>query len=277
MMKGSYPRIIEAEAGQVLGISTGFNACQEHNINHEDLQRALTVLRYGIDDEIIAGLRAGEHVNLPHILERMRLVKNLDQIQFREISDGDTPEALIGYCEGDITDHLGQLQIQSNQSCAGAWDNRSFAFRVRGMQQVMQLKDLYRQMTLGNTCFASCFAFYDGEAQLDGVTIMVVDRLYPKYQEAVAQTQSDYLSKLRLKAASRESELRQFFYRGKTIPGFIWPMWKDDAETEVVYGFNPGAGVKADYCGPYTFYELKVWAEAGCGYHLKPSTKEETP
>jgi hypothetical protein len=269
MRQGDDPHIIIANEGRILGIATGAGCSTEHECGKQKLQEALTSHVDELDDKLVEDLRAGKVVEFPKLIERKRISRNLENIKFYSIQCAE-PEAYLGYSRDGFQPGDSQLAL-IHGDIAGAWDETSFGFRVRGEKNVKMLKELHEQILAKNVCFAGTFAECDGETRLNGIILMIVDRLRPEYVAEIAEVQKRYESKLRLKAASREVELQIKMQNcGVGNVGFIWPRWKDKSESEVVYCFNPDGNTKADYYGPYTFDEISDWIQMGCTYRLAP-------
>jgi hypothetical protein len=275
MRQGDDPHIIISNAGRILGIATGAGCCTEHECGKQKLQEALTSHVDGLDDKLVEDLRAGKVVEFPKLIERKRINRNLESIMFFSIQCAE-PEAYLGYSRDGFRPGGSQLSL-IHGDIAGAWDETSFGFRVRGEKNVKMLKELHEQILAENVCFAGTFAEYDGETRLNGIILMIEDRLRPEYVAEIAEVQKRYESKLRLKAASKELEL-QIKMRNCGIGGvgFIWPQWKDNSELEVVYCLNPDGNIKADYYGPYTFDEIADWLQSRCSYRLASSKSRAT-
>jgi hypothetical protein len=152
---------------------------------------------------------------------------------------------------------------------AGAWDERSFAIRVRGARYVTALRRFYEDLRQGQVMFAGSF-FERPSRHLTGVILANTRYLTPEDRETLALAQTRHESMMRLKARDDSAQLMHEMREaagGRGHFGHIWILWKDAAESDVLYGLNPGWQVKAQY-GRYTRAELLMWAAGNYAHEL---------
>lgn len=289
MRRGYDPRIVISNSGRILGIATGSDACTEHECGSRPLQESLTGYTMHSELEIVAKLQksqtllgkltGGGEVQIPGVLERKRIKQNLSNIKI-DVTEGDTPEAILMYyprAASEPKDFINELSFYRDDETAGAWDEKSFAFRVRGKKNVQRLVELHEKIMSGAVCFAGSFATDDKGKCMGGVILMIEDRLRAEYIDKMEQAQQEYESNLRLKASARVVELNTLMR--KHLPGeyvgHIWAVWGDEGQEHIMYCLNPAHMVKAQYYGPYTFDEMAAWLKAKCSYPLMPKEKSE--
>ena len=287
MRQGNNARLIYDAANHLVAIATGADAAAEHECGSRPLQQALCTQ---FDDEaaLVARLAAGERIDYPQLSARKRITKRAPGLQFIHIpargADGQ-PHAVLGYSRQNLAFSAEELRFRSpsvlneDPNVAGAWDEESFAIRVRGERHVTALRDFHDALQAGKCLFAGTFLQATG--RLSGVVIGNEEHFDDATRQAMTHAQALYESELRLKARDDSrvllSELRQaagVSPSGRLDIGHLWVRWADERETEVVYGLNPGYRVKADYFGPYRREELLAWARAGFAYHLRPASRE---
>ncbi|MBC8741849.1 hypothetical protein F6X40_35465 [Paraburkholderia sp. UCT31] len=269
MHRGCESKLVFSNSGLV-GFATGSDHCTEHECGSEVLLSSLTAKSESEADAIDV-LRRGQEPVYPDLLESKRIVKFPQQLQF-VIAEGDVPEAILGFAPQSLSECTNELRFiegskYQDPHVAGAWDSGSFAIRVRGVGYVQALTAFHEALRAGNVVFAA--TFLKRNERLGGVIMADLTKLSEDDKAAVKQAQKQFDSQLRLKARSRVVELNQEIVRyiGRGV-GHLWPIWSDEAETDVVYGLNPGYGVDAEYYGPYTREQLLAWAKANCSYRL---------
>lgn len=302
MRKGFNPQVLLNEQGDIIAIATGSDACAEHECGSREMQNRLCDFSYGralprgivhkvgealglreseflSEDELIAALRKGWPVEYPTLLERKTIRRNLSQIVYQEGTDkSGAPVALVGYAPQGHGLSFNNPELSfgcGDGHLAGAWDERGFAFAVRGKEWVAKLAAFASKLRKGQCLFAGTFLVDRPNARMSGVVIAAKDVLEPADLEAIAHAQAKWETDKRLQARSRINELNALFSQHRAVshvqwPGHLWPLWKAEVDGEVVYGLNPGHGVDADYYGPYTFEQLEAWMLAETKQPLRP-------
>ena len=302
MRQGLSPQVVMTKKGQIYAIATGSDACAEHEMGAKSL---LSALCHEARDEavVVSALKArtpifsrfdkgGEiaaegALSYPDLLESKRLAKNLDALKFVERSDG-TPEALlyfapfeVGFDHPELVFPGRQTFLGENINLAGAWDERSFALRVRGDLQVKALREFYQALMEQKVIFGGLL---DDEAlnRFNGIVLVNTQLLSPSMRQSILNAQAKWESALRLKALDDARDLTDQMQRAAAqsvltkskgaitnlSPGHLWVRWADKEESAIVYCLNPGYGIKADYLGPYTREQLLDWARTGYAYPL---------
>lgn len=163
------------------------------------------------------------------------------------------------------------ISSSADPDVCGAWDEESFAIHVRGKKYVKALKGFYEAIKAGTVVFAGSF-FERDRVSLGGVVLANTKLFGEQEKQSISKAQSEYESKLRLKARDESKAIRmemEKLHGGRNSgPGYIWPIWSNAHETEVVYGLNPNHSDKAEYLGPYSKKQLLDWAKAQYGYKL---------
>lgn len=293
MRKGYTPVLVLDDKGEIFAISTGSDACSEHECGSRPLMAALcegTKLRsfYGEASDaeetaLLKALRAGKPVRYPALLERKRIKSFLSELVFQTGQDKKgTNCAVLGFAvRGMRAVRLDDEELQpwKGQVVTGAWDESGFAFRVEGDELVAKLQRFHAALLAKKGLFAGTFLKYSGTERLSGVIIALEDGLTPQHHEAILTAQQDWEATVRLKAKSRLDELyAKFRSRDKNdthieLPGHLWPVWAKEVDGEVAYALNPGYGVNARYWGPYTLETLERWIFAKEKFELIPITK----
>jgi len=210
-----------------------------------------------------------------------RISRFPDELQFIEISSEGQTEAILGFAEGPLTCYLHELSFPTrfgvgDMHVAGAWDERSFAVRVRTPKYVKALTQFHKAIRAGKVVFAGTF-FRRPDVRLRGVILANTDYLNAEDRDAIERAQKEYESRLRLQARDESMLIYQEMRRRmpkRLDVGHIWAVWADKEESGVLYAYNPGYRLPAEYYGPYTKDELLQWAAAGASYLLKPSVRK---
>lgn len=276
MRRGINPKIILTAQGQLAAISTGSDFVTEHEMGSASMQMALSYASEG-DSEVIDLLKAGKPVVYPSMAQRKAITKFPKELAFVELK-GDTPMAIFGYSRHNLGHFKSELRFNEmkgeDPNIAGAWDESGFAMRVRGEAYVKALREFNQGVHEGHGMFAG--TFYNPEERLSGVVLADARYLDELSKLVIASAQLKYESDLRLNALADSYGLNVAMQAAAAAanssersPGHLWPRWKDEKETEVVYNLNPAHGVKARYPGPYTRQQLLAWATAGYRYNLE--------
>ena len=273
MQRGNDANVLLNDRQEIIAFGTGSSACSEHEWGSKSMQADLCKADLQTDEQLIQVLRAGKAVSYPQLLDRKAIARNLDRLTFKTGADENGESiAVLGYSphEGAVSLSHSQLHLyRTSQNVAGAWDEGSFAVKVRGAEMVARLQQFYEGMLAGEGLFAGTF-LASFERDLTGVIIARRDRLQPEHQAAIAQAQADWEAGLRLKARSELDKFdavirqRQAQKLPARHPGYLWPVWRDrKVDGEVVYQLNPGYGFQSYSRGYFTIDELLSWANAG--------------
>ena len=92
MRRGFSPRIY-FENGHLVAISTGSDACAEHECGSKELLTELCE-QYANEAKIIEQLKRGECVKYPELLETKRIVRRSPHLKFSVNSEQSVPEAI---------------------------------------------------------------------------------------------------------------------------------------------------------------------------------------
>lgn len=279
MRQGFDSMFVTNNRGEIVAIATGADYCAEHECGSKPLMEALTVS--GDSDEEADFLKAwskGKKASYPDLLSRKRIVRNLDQIQVVEVT-GEVPELYVGYeAQGrNLLAYADDMRFlksgaKGQEDVSGAWDAEGFGFHVRGKKNVALLRKFAEQLKAGHAVFAGTFFKFSGSQRLAGVIIAIEPLFRPEHRAEIKKAQLEYESNLRLKAMSRVDELHQLHReRGLPYPGYIWPVWSDSSEGQVLYALNPGYNVRAQYYGPYTVEAMAEWMRSGYSCELQPA------
>ena len=300
MRRGFDAKLALSKAGTLVAISTGSDACAEHETGSAVLMGSLTggqamnAKAYAVSIRKKPGTKlrdlVGVALSYPDLIESRTIRSNLDKIVFDKRGEGDQVEAVLGFSAlsewsfgqqagsgtGASAAELWNDQelswgYRKDEEVVGAWDSRSFAVRVRGKVNVARFAEFAKVMKAGGCVFAGTFLDRWKGQSLGGVIIARRDRLPDECKAAIQKAQLEFEQNVRLNLKSRSDELSKIVQETKTSPGYLWPVWKDhEVDGEVVYALNPSYGVKAPYYGPYTFEELQRWMRAGGSGKLKP-------
>lgn len=290
MRHGYHARLAFSNSGNLVAFGTGSDACAEHEIGSRELQDALSN-GYAGDDKLLAQLRAGQTVSqFPSVIERKRICKNLDRIQFIEVpgTEEQPPQAILGYVDGGTNLMYFKKELEfahfasdADKDVSGAWCADSFAIRVRGKKYVKALKGFYEALKAGHVAFAGTFYRETfGSDRLNGVILADMRYLDDVSRANMAAAQTKYESELRLKA---RDDSRPLMHEMSKLAGPRWQhsflhvsaRWKNEVGGEVVYHLNPGREMKAQFGGPYTRQQLLDWAKAGYDTPLAPLATAE--
>lgn len=280
MRKGFEPVILLDKRGEIFVIATGADACAEHEGGSAAMQKSLCQgqAAENPDGQLIDALRQGKAVVYPALLDRKQINQNLEAICFKEGTDKlGRPQALISFSgrhAHELPFDYSELRSykESEEHVTACWDSHSFAIRVVGEKWVKKLRRFAEKLKAGECLFAGTFMQDHAKEHLSGVIIAAQNGLRPEHREAIAKAQSQWEASLRLKAKSRLDELYAVYRQQKSaeLPGFLWPVWKNEVDGEVLYALNPGYQVDAAYFGPYTYDQLLEWTLAEKKFPLRP-------
>lgn len=288
MRQGDYAKLVFTQSGNLLAFSTGSDACAEHECGSKELMSQLCNQAEN-DANVVAELKrraqgkktlveriVGQNdVEYPNILESKRIVKNPESLRFIE-KEGKEPEAILSLSRHAIGFDSRELQFRTfiskwgDKDAIGAWDERSFALRVRGKKYVKALKAFYEDMKASKVVFAGTFM---KSRDLSGGVILANSKFFgEEIKEDIRKAQTEHENNLRLKAAddTREllQEMREACGNENSYPGYLWVRWIDEQENGLAYCLNPSHDSQADYIGPYTRQQLLDWAKAKYSYKL---------
>lgn len=302
MRKGDKAVILFNKRGEIFALSTGADACTEHECGSKRMQEALSgttvghVLPEGFvanaaatlgltktelrEDHLITAMRAGKKVEFAPLLERKTLRNNLDKLVFIRGEEKGQAVAVFGYAPRSSSVTLVHRELpfwREEDEIVGAWDEESFAWKVRGKRLVDKLERFVEKVRGGDGVFAGTFLKEVHNENLSGVMLALKSDMRPEHRTAIATAQATWEGDQLLKAMSRTDELREVCWERQKVnaraclPGYIWPFWKGNVVgSEVLYRLNPGSGVDAQYGGPYTFEQLKDWIVADRKVPLRP-------
>lgn len=271
--RGFDAKLVFSNSGNLIAISTGSDACTEHEQGSKPLQSALCTA-FDQDKSLIERLRQGEVVDYPQLAETKRLTKQLDKVQFILNEEADVPEAILGYSAYPLSrfvqTELSFPGFSGDTNVAGAWSDDSFAIRVRGKRYVKALQGFYKALLAGKVMFGGTFFRLD--MHLAGVVLVNSTFIDDESKKAVKEAQLKYESDLRLKAKDDTNELFKEMREVSGMPnyyfGHLWVRWLDADESGVGYFLNPSYQAEAEYGGPYTREQLLYWAKSGFSYRL---------
>lgn len=281
MRKGNHPEMVLDPKGHLLAIATGADFTSEHEWGSKELMEALTAGAAPDKEALARSLKAGKKVAMPDLMASKRITRNLSRIAYGERTDKgereatvvfDAHTALLPFGNSFIDSELSFPRFSDPKDVAGAWDSRSFGFRVRGEKKVAQLREFVQALRDGKGIFAGTFLKQVGKQHLSGVTIAIEELLRPEHRAEMKKAQAEFESEVRLMAKARTAELLALArgVTGRSV-GHIWPVWKDRVvDGDVMYALNPGYGVDAAYWGPYSFEQLQAWMKAGATSALRP-------
>lgn len=290
MRAGFKPYLQFSQDGHLIAIGTGSDACAEHECGSKPMMEKLCQ-QVQEDNLVIRELRRRnegrltvreklfglEEMVYPNLLEMKRITKFPKELRFVKI-DGETPEAFLSLTNHDVTkdDELRfRTTLNGEQDVASAWDENTFAFRVRGEKNVRALEEFYADMLEKKVVFSGMFI---KNHKLGGVILGNSRHFDENIHESILAAQKEHNSNLRLKARDDTKSLYHEMYEAcgnNKHFGFLWVRWANPDESELVYCLNPGYGVKADYWGPYTREQLLDWARSGCSYQLESFQKQK--
>ncbi len=288
MRRGFYPSVYFS-GDKLIAFGTGSDACAEHECGARPLIESLCSDKETEKErKALDRLRKGKKAKYPSVIEMKRVVKTPETLRFVVLEPpGEEPEAILGvipaHYEHYLRSELDFSRFSSNKdpNVAGAWDERSFAIRVRGERYVNGLEGFYKAMRQKKVLFGGKFFSRDTFSP-SGVILTDSDGLDAEDRKRIVKAQSDYESALRLRVRDDSGELSRQIHQvlreagvltgsKKFLDvGYIWVRWKDPSEQEIVYCLNPGYEINAKYWGPYTREELLAWARAKLSYRLTP-------
>ncbi len=276
MRKGNCARLVFDRKGHLVAIATGSDATSEHEWGSKRLMEALCE-QYAIEATLIDKIKAGEEVTFPPLMDVKRITRFPSGLQFEETPEsfGTEPEAILGYLESPMgfKFFINELMFPTivgeddDPNVAGAWDERSFAIRVRGKKYVKALKEFHEAILAKHVIFASTFFKRKDMPRLSGVVL--ANSLYFRGEDlaAMQQVESKYNRTLRLKALDESREITQKVRKllGMNDIGDIRARTFDGFTQEVLYSFDAKSELNVRREDYFTKNELLRWANSkGC-------------
>lgn len=277
MRRGTNPSILFDKKGRIFAITTGSDACAEHETGSNAMQRNLASGYRELDWHVENLKKTNAEPSLentPTILE-MKTIDRHDGIVFTEGMEGDEPFATICTLQNASEYSNRQMERCSTRTdCTGAWDEEHFGFRVYGEKLVKKLREFYQGIKEGDAFFAGlllnapCFKHTRNPS---GVMVARKSMLRPEHREYLETARSEYLDKTKLKFRSRANEIHYIARKNKVDIGYIWPVWKDESKESIVYGINSSYEFqgKIAHCGPYEYEDIVEWIQSDRSQKLK--------
>lgn len=272
MIRGLKPAMLLDAQGRLIAISTGVDFVSEHAHGCAEMTLELTGTMVLPVRAVGALLKSGEMVTPVNLQASYTISRDLEAVGYAEtIIDGE-PEAVLaysmtgscqlphGFTSREVSPNLSFFRDSAGM--AGAWNERSFGFRVRGETKVTQLRDFAFALKASQVMFAGSF-IQDPLNPMNGVILARTDLLTPRHQAQLALTQARYEEDCRLHALARTDELRLAAKDKDLGIVHLWPTWKSGlVDGEVVYAMNPGRGAVPPF-GPYQYEHLMEWIASG--------------
>lgn len=275
MRKGYDAELVFGKKGQIIAIATGSDACSEHEWGTAKLQQALCSKdSKRLGEEVVKALKTGAQAPYPDLFECKKLDKNLDQLVFVEGQEEGEPVAVFGFSpyHNVKVDHY-ELRLWCEHTVTGAWDEQSFAIKVKGAKLVKKLRTFAEKAKAGDAVFSGTF----WPKKMAGVNLALCSELRHEHLAPVKKAQSEWEANLRLAARSRVDEFYASMREQKRDAWkyftHIWPVWRNqEVDGDVVYAVNEGFEARdlIGYYGPYTFEALMAWIQADKKYKLEP-------
>lgn len=198
MRKGNRPSLLLTPAGEIFAIATGSDATAEHEWGCAPLMRELTGCEPLTRQVAASGLRSKPEGDIPDVLAGRHITRDLDALVFEEgvehpVADpaAAEPVAVLGYSARHRLSHLLEFRelafprFGHDSGLAGAWDDSSFAFKVRGQDNVERLRRFYQAMQQGKAMFAGLFLDDIPGVHAAGVIICNTEHLNDEHRAAM--------------------------------------------------------------------------------------------
>lgn len=269
MRRGYRPRVVMNQAGDIMAICTGSDACAEHEQGSATLMSALTGKGAQTKREVARLVKACGPEAMPNLMQMRRITERLDQIVLAEAVTEFGPSAAVGFQAGregsgwaDMLLKDSELrQWSQKEKVQGAWSESEFALRVNGAQLVGKLRSFVEALREGRGIFAGTFMEYEKGERMSGVCIALEPLLTDAHREAMVKAQAVFEAGVRLEVRSRAQELMEMYratHGGHGRIGYVWAVWKDgEIDGEVVYQVNPAYGLNVP--SGLTFDALAAW------------------
>ncbi len=279
MRKGYEPAVLMDPKGDIFAIATGADATSEHEWGSDNLMTELTGQVPFKRADIARALRERKLKQVPDILDTRVIKLDLESIVFQKGEENGEPVAALGYTARfhpmDLLKHpeLRFSAFSEPKHLAGAWDDSSFGFKVKGEKLVQRLERFYQAMMRGACMFAGLFLTDQPKQRLKGVIICNTELLRPEHRAAMKKAQASFEADVQLHLKARTDELQkkaaQVFKSNSRSFGHVWPAWKGEPGGDIVYGYNPGYGINQDLYGRYSFEELWHWLDTGATARIR--------
>lgn len=231
MRQGQQAAIVLDKAGEICALSMGTDFVSEHEWGYKSLQKALcpplsgqTQRGTGLwtkvptpakvqevcmiqrflksEAEILEALRAGERVGYPPLCERLGLLYNLNELQFVRGEENGEQVAVFAYRGyGTISLNERGLELEGREY-VGAWSDRDFGFKVRGLELCLKLERFAKAVQAGGGLFADSFLKQSGAQKLKGLAIARKSALSSEHWEAMYWAQEAWEAGMRSKAGA---------------------------------------------------------------------------
>lgn len=198
MRKGNRPSLLLTPAGEIFAIATGSDATAEHEWGCAPLMRELTGCEPLTRQVAASGLRSKPEGDIPDVLAGRHITRDLDALVFEEGVEHPAadpaaaePVAVLGYSARHMLSHLLEFRelafprFGRDSGLAGAWDDSSFAFKVRGQDNVERLRRFYQAMQQGKAMFAGLFLDDIPGVHAAGVIICNTEHLNDEHRAAM--------------------------------------------------------------------------------------------
>ncbi len=269
MRRGNRARVVMNEAGDIMAICTGSDACAEHEQGSTALTSALTGKSAQTARDVAGLVKARGPQAMPDLMQMRRITERLDRIVLAEAATEFGPSAAVGFrAEGAGNGWADRLlkdselrQWSQKEKVQGAWSASEFALRVNGEDLVHQLRVFVQGLRGGQGIFAGTFMEYEQGELMSGVCIALEPLLSDAHRQAMVKAQSDFEARVRLEVRSRADELMELYrvtHGGQGRIGYVWGVWKGgQVDGEVVYHVNPAYGLNVP--GDLSFDGLAAW------------------
>lgn len=266
MRRGNTPSLITGKNGELIAISTGSDACAEHECGSAPLLAALSGHAVQTKRDLAQLIRLRGLAAMPSLVQMRRITQQLDRFEFVEGESMNEPTAAIGFkvtgrSAGSVSllDHS-ELRRFGKDPVQGAWSDNQFALRVSGEPLVAKLRRFAQGIKDGQGIFAGLFMQDGSRTGPAGVCVALEPLLSDEHREAMKRAQVEFEEGVRLEVQSRASELMNLYRMAHPAGnlGHVWASWKDRVpDTEVVYLVNPPARLKVSQ--GMTFEEFTAW------------------
>jgi hypothetical protein len=262
-------RVVMNEAGAIMAICTGSDACAEHEQGSAPLMAALTGKGAQGKREVAKVVKARGPQAMPDLMQMRRITENLSRIVFVEGATEFGASAVVGFRAGredpGWADRLlthGELrQWRQKDIVQGAWCESAFALRVNGEQLVTKLRAFAQGLRSGQGIFCGTFMEYEQGQRMAGVCVALEPLLTAAHRNAMVKAQAEFEAGVRLEVLSKADELMEMYrvkHGGNGRIGYVWAVWKGgEVDGDVVYQVNPAYGLKVP--GGLDYDGLAAW------------------
>lgn len=272
MRQGMNPVLVFGRKGEIIGFSTGSDACAEHECGSKEMQEVFCDYSHQVSHplekdkslsfkefETLIGnnqelfekyFKAEVDIEFPSLLARKRLTKNLDKIEFGTFTDssGDTVAFLCANSSSDYakkstrfyTPPFGRSVEKFKDDCLyGAWDCKSFYFAMKGEKLIKKFEVFAKKVKEGGALFAG--TFYSGSHS--GVLVVLEESLRIEHRVEIEKAQRDYELGCLLKMGSKVlKDLNDLKYslrkesKSSSDPlgwSYLWTVWNPKTSKEM--------------------------------------------